>query len=97
MRGKLLEPESMHYLWLISDKIRLTHIKKGKVVAKYDATQPLMLEDFNYCSNPLCITNVETEHAPSIFYKDHGESYRCRHCDNVMDRKEILNHLVKGP
>ncbi len=96
IRGVLLPPETIHYLWLIGDNIRISHIRQGKVVAKYEAVQPLMLKDFNYCSNPLCVTNVATEHAPTIFYKDHGESYRCHYCDNVMTKQDILSHLIKS-
>jgi len=98
VRGYLLPPDALHYCYLLSNtELTLIQIKDGKVVDKFTPTLPEVIKDFIRCKNPLCISRQEfSESAPSIFYRDHGESYRCRYCDIIVERHEMRDLLIKG-
>jgi aspartate carbamoyltransferase catalytic subunit/aspartate carbamoyltransferase regulatory subunit len=97
VRGHLIPPEALHYCYLLSrSEMTLSHIKNGRVVAKFTPTLPEILTDFITCKNPLCISRQEFgERIPTTFYRSHGESYKCRYCDTIVERSEIRSLLIK--
>ncbi|MBI5880725.1 aspartate carbamoyltransferase regulatory subunit [archaeon] len=97
VRGVLLPPESLHYCYLLSPDITMTHIADGVPVGKFAPLIPEVLENFIRCKNPLCISSEDfSEKVPTIFYRDRGDSYRCRYCDTVMQRADIRKYLIRG-
>jgi aspartate carbamoyltransferase catalytic subunit/aspartate carbamoyltransferase regulatory subunit len=99
VRGLLLPPEDLHYCKLLSDDIRMAHVKDGSVVAKYVPTTPRMLVNFIRCKNSDCMSGEEfSEKMDITFYRDpdRGDTYRCRNCDTPVHRREMRPLLLRG-
>ncbi|HII71873.1 TPA: hypothetical protein HA265_03910, partial [Candidatus Woesearchaeota archaeon] len=98
VRGHQIPPGEFYHLAAISHGLTVSHIKDGKVVAKYLINDPEFLVNFNHCSNKRCVTADEfSEPVPKIFYRsDDGRGWVCRNCDTYIPDKKLPGLLIKG-
>ena len=77
---------NLDVLAFIDPNIPVNVIKNGEIIEKKKVALPRELVNVIRCTNPRCITSVETS-LPHIFYlaDPHRRIYRCRYCDEKYE------------
>ena len=83
-------PEELDILGYLDDRITLIYIKEGKVVDKISPVPPKELKNVIHCTNPRCITSIETN-CDHIFKLSPSKKYRCIYCNKEMPVRKWQN------
>ena len=79
-------PNRLDILGYLDDKITLIYIQDGKVAKKFHPIPPKELKNVVQCTNPRCITSVETN-CDHIFRLSSSGKYRCVYCNQEIPVK----------
>ena len=79
-------PNRLDILGYLDDKITLIYIQDGKVTKKFHPIPPKELKNVVQCTNPRCITSVETN-CDHIFRLSSSGKYRCVYCNQEIPVK----------
>lgn len=79
-------PNRLDILGYLDDKITLIYIQDGKVTKKFHSIPPKELKNVVQCTNPRCITSVETN-CDHIFRLSSSGKYRCVYCNQEIPVK----------
>ena len=79
-------PNRLDILGYLDDKITLIYIQDGRVTKKFHPIPPKELKNVVQCTNPRCITSVETN-CDHIFRLSSSGKYRCVYCNQEIPVK----------
>ena len=69
------------------ERITLIYIQNNHVVNKFHPTPPMELKNVIKCTNPRCITSIESN-CEHIFCLSKSKKYRCIYCNQEMTAKK---------
>lgn len=76
-------PPRLEILGYLDRQITLIYIRNGTVEKKCRPEPPKLLRNVVRCTNPRCITSIETN-CESIFRLSPAGKYRCLYCDQEI-------------
>lgn len=80
-------PERLDILGYLDERITLIYIQNNHVVNKFHPTPPMELKNVIKCTNPRCITSIESN-CEHIFCLSKSKKYRCIYCNQEMTAKK---------
>lgn len=80
-------PPRLEILGYLDRQITLIYIRNGKIKKKCRPETPKLLRGVVKCTNPRCITSVETN-CEHIFKLSQSGKYRCLYCDQEISVKK---------
>ena len=94
--NRLLTPEEISLVALISPEATINVIENYKLVQKYKVELPETFKGIKgiSCPNPNCVTNFETS-VPSEFKvesREESASIRCVFCERVFLATQVITH-----
>lgn len=74
-------------LALIDNNITISHIKNGVITEKKTLEVPRVIEGIFECSNPRCISHVDSLAIPTFTLKEQNGKlhYQCNYCDEITE------------
>lgn len=77
----------LNILALIDKNVTISHIKEGKIIEKRKVVVPSEIEGIFECSNPRCISHVDSLAIPTFKLKKTNGSlkYQCNFCDEITE------------
>jgi len=97
IEDRVLLPKELNKIALVSPSATINIIKNSGVVKKYGVKLPESIKGLIKCSNPNCITNVESEPVESefIMIKEGLARFQCQFCGKIIREDDIVNAMFE--
>jgi len=93
VEGKELAQEDVNRVAIFSPQSTINIIKDYKIIKKFQAEIPEMIEYVIVCPNPKCITNNEKMSSRfHVIVKRGKTKLKCHYCEKAFDRDEIREY-----
>lgn len=78
---------NLDMLALIDKNITVSHIKEGQIIEKSGLKAPKTIQGIFECSNPRCISHVDSLAIPTFTLKKTNGSlkYQCNYCEEITE------------